>query len=138
MTTRTLSRAEVDHLIAEHYRAEIAVDIPAIVANFTEDIHHEILGQGTLHGRQAAGERYERIFQGLAIDRFVPLRRLYGDDFAVDDALVEGRAIGRFAGMEGRGRPVRFRLLHVFEFRAGLIAGETACLDLVAVQEQLA
>ncbi len=138
MIARKHSRAEMDGLIAEHYRAEVAADIPAIVANFAEDVQHEILGQGALHGRQAAGERYARIFEGLAIDRFVPLRRLYGDDFAVDDALVEGRAIGRFAGMEGHGQPIRFRLLHVFEFHAGLIAGETAWLDVAAVQQQLA
>jgi predicted ester cyclase len=138
MSTRTFSRTEIDRLIAEHYRAEVAVDIPAIVANFTEDVRHEILGQGALYGRQAAGERYERIFEGHVIDRFVPLRRLYGDDFAVDDALVEGRAIGRFAGMEGCGRPVRYRLLHIFEFRDGLIAGETAWLDVAAAGQQLA
>jgi uncharacterized protein len=68
----------------------------------------------------------------------VPVRRLYADDFVVDEVMVEGRAVGKVAGLEGRGRPVRFRLLHVFELRDGLIAREMACMDVPAIHQQLA
>jgi len=66
------------------------------------------------------------------------VRRLYGDDFAVDESIVEGYAHGRPYDLEGYGRPVRFRLLHLFEFRDGLISRENAWLDMLAIQRQLA
>jgi uncharacterized protein len=138
MTAQTISRAQIDHLLDDHFRAEAANDIPAVQATLTDDVYHDIVGQEVLHGRDAAGARYEQIFTNLDVDRFVPVRRLYGEGFVVDEAMVEGRAVGTFAGLEGRGRPVRFRLLHVFELRDGLIARETACFDIPAVQRQLA
>jgi steroid delta-isomerase-like uncharacterized protein len=133
-----MSRAEIDRLLDEHFNAEAAGDIPRVAATLTDDVYHDIIGQSVLHGREAAGTRYDRIFSNLNIDRFVPVRRLYADHFVVDEAMVEGRVVGMLAGLEGRGRPVRFRLLHVFELRDGLIARETACMDEAAVQQQLA
>lgn len=138
MTTRTHSRAAIDRLLDEHFRAEAAADIPAVQATLTDDVYHDIIGETVLHGRDAAGARYDQIFSNLDVEQFVPIRRLYADDFVVDEVMVEGRAVGTFAGMEGRGRRVKFRLLHVFELRDGLIARETACLDIPAVQKQLA
>jgi predicted ester cyclase len=136
MVARSISRAEIDCLIDGHFRAELAVDVPAILTTLTPDVHHDIIGRGEVHGRAAVGERYTRIFHELAVDRFVPVRRLYGDDFVVDEVIVEGQATGRFVGLSGGERPVRFRLPHVFELRDGLIARETACYDLAAVQQQ--
>jgi steroid delta-isomerase-like uncharacterized protein len=133
-----MSRAEIDRLLDEHFNAEAAGDIPRIEATLTDDVYHDIIGQGVLHGREAAGARYDRIFSNLDVDRFAPVRRLYADHFVVDEVMVEGRVVGMLAGLEGRGRPVRFRLLHVFELRNGLIARETACMDEAAVQQQLA
>jgi ketosteroid isomerase-like protein len=40
--------------------------------------------------------------------------------------------------LEGRGRPVRARFLHVFDFDDGLISRESAWIDLAAIQQQLA
>jgi steroid delta-isomerase-like uncharacterized protein len=136
--TPTMSRAEIDRLLDEHFDAEAAGDIPRIEATLTDDVYHDIIGQSVLHGREAAGARYDQIFSNLDVDRFVPVRRLYADHFVVDEVMVEGRVVGMLAGLEGRGRPVRFRLLHVFELRNGLIARETACMDEAAVQQQLA
>jgi len=138
MSVTTPARAAVDRLIEEHFRAEAAVDLPAVMATLTEDVRHEIVGQGELRGREAAGAGYERIFSNLAVERFRPVRRLYGDGFAVDEVIVDGRAVGRVGGREGHGRPVHLRLLHIFEFRDGLIAVETAFMDLVALRQQLA
>jgi hypothetical protein len=140
MQTQTLIRAEMDRLLDAHFRAEAEVNIPAIVATFTNDVEHDLVGPGAgepLHGKQVAAAFYTRLLENLAIERFTTVRRLYGDDFVVDEAIVDGHAIGVVGGREGRGRPVRFRLLHVFEFRNGLIARENAWLDLAAIQQQL-
>ena len=46
-------------------------------------------------------------------------KRLYGENFLVDESLWRGRAPGRPFGLEGRDRPLEFRLLHVIEFADG-------------------
>jgi ketosteroid isomerase-like protein len=140
MQIQKLTPAEMDHLLDAHFRAEAEVNIPAINATFTADVEHDLVGSppgGPLHGKGAVGAFYARLLENLAIEQFTSVRRLYGDDFVVDESIVDGHAQGIVGGREGRGRPVRFRLLHVFEFRDGLIARENAWLDLAAVQQQL-
>ena len=41
-------------------------------------------------------------------------------------------------GIEGRARKVRGRLLHLFDVAGGLIARESAWLDVAGLQRQLA
>ena len=67
------------------------------------------------------------------------LRRLYGPNFMVDDSVWSVKAPGRPFGIEGRGRPLEFRLLHVLEFAdSGDIRRENVWIDLAAIQRQLA
>ena len=139
MGATTTPQAEMDRLIAAHYRAEVAGDSAAAVAMFAPDIEHDAVGAPRVsHGPAEAAAFYAELFADLAFDRLTPRRRLYGDHFCVDEALVEARAIGRPFGREGRGRPVRFRLLHIFEFADGRITRENAWLDLAAIDRQLA
>ena len=50
-----------------------------------------------------------------------------------------GIPAGRPFGIEGKGRPLSFRLLHVLEFtEGGDIKRENVWLDLAAIQQQLA
>lgn len=57
----------------------------------------------------------------------------------VDESVWSGTAKGTPFGMEGRGRPLEFRLLHVLEFAGdGQISRENVWLDLAAIQQQLA
>jgi len=74
----------------------------------------------------------------LSDGRIETLRRLYGANFMVDESLWRGRAAGRPFGLEGRNRPLEFRLLHVVEFADnGDIARENVWLDLAAIIQQL-
>ena len=82
---------------------------------------------------------YEALFADLADGKVTSKRRLYGEDFLVDDSVWRGRAPGRPFGIDGRNRPLEFRLLHVVEFDAGGdIARENVWIDLAAIQAQLA
>jgi truncated hemoglobin YjbI/ketosteroid isomerase-like protein len=138
MQTRNLSRDAMDRLMDAHFQAEVGACISEIVATFTDDVEHEIVGvREPIHGKEGAGALYTGLLKNLVIDQITPVRRLHGDDFLVDESILEGRAMGQVAGLEGHGRPVRFRLLHIFEFRDGLIARENAWLDLAAIQQQL-
>ena len=56
----------------------------------------------------------------------------------VDESRWEGRAPGRPFGLEGRNRPLSFRLLHVMEFTPeGGIQREQVWLDFAAITQQL-
>jgi hypothetical protein len=93
---------------------------------------------GILHGREAARPFYEALFADLSESKVTPIKRLYGENFLVDESLWEGRAPGRPFGIEGKGRPLSFRLLHVIEFtESAQIQREQVWLDLAAIIQQL-
>ena len=140
MTRARTTHAQMDALIDAHYRAEENGDIDAIVEGFTGDAEHDVAGRpgSPLHGNSEIAAYYRGLLAELRIDRFESIRRQYGDEHAVDEAILHATAQGRPFGLEGRGRPVRARLLHVFEFSDGLISRESAWIDMGAVQQQLA
>lgn len=137
--TPQLTRAQMDTLVDGHYRAEETGDLEAIVEGFTPDAEHDVIGRpgGTLHGGDQIEGFYRALLAELRIDRFEPIRRRYGDDHVVDEALLHATANGRPFGLDGRGRPVLARFLHIFDFSDGRISRESAWIDLAAVQQQL-
>jgi uncharacterized protein len=70
-------------------------------------------------------------------ERIEPVTRRYGADFLVDEVVWHGRAVGHPFGFDGRNRPFSHRLLHVLEFRDGLISRENVWVDLAAIAQQL-
>ena len=80
----------------------------------------------------------ETLFADLSDGKVQCTRRLYGENFMVDDSMWYGRAPGRPFGLEGLDRPLKFRLLHVIEFaETGAIRRENVWIDLAAIQRQL-
>ena len=78
------------------------------------------------------------MFADLSDSHVTSLRRLYGENFLVDESLWRGKAPGKPFGLEGRGRALEFRILHVIEFTGdGHIARENVWLDLSAIMRQL-
>ena len=51
---------------------------------------------------------------------------------------MTGTVIGEMLGVPGNNRRITFRILHVFEFRDGLISRENVWLDTAAIVGQLA
>jgi steroid delta-isomerase-like uncharacterized protein len=138
MPTKERNR-ELDHVIDDHFAAEVHGDLPALLATFTDDVEHDVVGDGEpRHGRDEVAAFYRRLLGDLTLERIEPVRRYHGADFAVDESLVHARAVGRPFGFEGRDRAVTFRLLHVFEFADGRIRRENAWLDVPAIISQLA
>jgi predicted ester cyclase len=91
-----------------------------------------------VRGRDEVRPFYEALFADLSESRVECLRRLHGDGFVVDESLWRGKAPGRPFGLEGRGRPLEFRMLHVLEFaESGQIARENVWVDLAAIIRQL-
>ncbi|WP_217578360.1 ester cyclase [Mesorhizobium sp. GbtcB19] len=135
-----LTPHDMDRKIDEHFGFEASDDIEGVLQTLAEDVEHDVVGWplGPSHGRHAARTFYEATFSDLAESSVKCVRRLYGDDFLVDESLWRGRAPGRPFGLEGHDRPLEFRLLHVIEFNdQGNIKRENVWLDLAAIIQQL-
>lgn len=135
-----MTPAQMDARMDEHFGFEAADNIEGVLATLTDDVEHDIVGwpSGPTHGPAGAKPFYEALFADLADGRVETLRRLYGDRFMVDDSLWRGRAPGRPFGLEGRDRPLAFRLLHVVEFaETGNIKRENVWIDLASIIQQL-
>ncbi|HEX5299840.1 MAG TPA: nuclear transport factor 2 family protein [Streptosporangiaceae bacterium] len=134
-----LTPTEMDAVLDEHYKFEAMDDVNGVVSTLTEDVVHDVVGfpGGPVRGRAAARAFYEHLFADISGERTEPRIRLYGPGFLVDEVMWHGRAIGHPFGFDGQDRPFSHRLLHVIEFRDGLIARENVWVDFAAIVRQL-
>ncbi len=136
----TLTRAQMDRKIDEHFDFESHDDVDGVLATLADDVEHDIVGSptGPTRGHDGARAFYESLFADLSDGSMETIRRLYGEDFLVDESLWRGRASGTPFGLAGKDRPLEFRLLHVIEFAGdGNIARENVWVDLAAIIGQL-
>ncbi|MGE5563173.1 MAG: ester cyclase [Bacillota bacterium] len=136
-----LTREEMDRKLDEHFDYEARDDVEGVLATLHPEVEHDVVGWplGPARGREEARSFYEATFADLADGKVRSLRRLYGDRFMVDDSVWTGTAKGRPFGLDGKGRPLTFRLLHVLEFSdQGEIRRENVWVDLASIQQQLA
>ena len=135
-----LTPEQMDRKIDEHFGFEAADSIDGVLATLAPDAVHDVVGwpEGATHGRENARAFYEQMFADLAESSVAVVKRLYGENFLVDESIWKGRAPGRPFGLEGRNRPLTFRILHVLEFAPdGQIQRENVWLDMAAIFQQL-
>ena len=135
-----LTREQMDRFLDEHFGYEAADDIEGVVATLAPGATHDIVGwpTGPTHGRENARPFYQALFADMAESNVTCTKRLYGENFLVDESIVESKAVGRPFGLEGKGRPCRFRMLHVIEFAMdGKIQRENVWIDFAALMQQL-
>jgi len=137
--TASLTREAIDQIIEDHFRREADGDVEGTLATFTDDVVHDVVGDpaGELHGTSAAGQRYGHLFSNVKGEHADVKHRLYGENFVVDDMIWTARVVGEFMGIPGHGRRISIRILHVFEFRGGLISRENVWIDAGAAIAQL-
>jgi predicted ester cyclase len=118
-----MDSSQIQGLVDSHMRAENQGDIDGAVAVYTDDVEHDVVGfpDGASRGKDGADV----------------VRQYRADDAMVLEQLMTGTVIGSLLGLPGNGRRISFRLLHVFEFRDGLISRENVWLDSAAVADQL-
>jgi steroid delta-isomerase-like uncharacterized protein len=139
MTYQVLDTSTVDALVDDHYAAEVAGDLPRLLATFSDDVEHDVVGAPDVSAGKVQVEAFYRgLLADLRLEEIRSVRRYHGDGFVVDESLVTALAIGSPFGIPGGGRTVRFRLLHVFEIRDGEISRENAWIDTASVFAQLA
>ncbi len=135
-----MTREQMDRVIDQHFAFEATDDVDGVLGSLAEGAEHEIVPSpmGKLTDRAGIRRFYGMLFRDLKGEGVAPLRRLYGDDFVVDEAVWHGHiADGRQFHLDGRSGRASFRLLHIFEFRDGKIAREDVWCDLAAIQRQL-
>ena len=136
----SLTREEMDRKIDEHFGYEAADDVEGVLATLAPEAVHDIVGYptGPTRDKDAIRAFYVQLFGDLAESKTKVIKRLYGDNFLVDESLWEGTAPGRPFGIEGNNKPLKFRLLHVIEFaRGGRISREQVWVDMAAILHQL-
>ncbi len=136
----TLTQETMEQKIDQHFGFEACVDVEGVLTTLAPDVTHEIVGfpAGPTHGRENAPPFYDTLFAELEEGKVTCTRRLYGDNFLVDESVWEGKAPGRPFGIEGKGRPLQCPLLHVIEFTEdGQIQRENVWVDLAAIIQQL-
>ncbi len=135
-----LTPRQMDRKIDEHFHYEATDNVAGVLATLAPDAEHDIVGNpgGPTRGRDSAAPFYNQLFADLSEGSVTSIRRLYGDNFMVDESMWRGRAPGKPFGLEGRDRPLSFRLLHVIEFTdEGQIQREQVWLDMAAILNQL-
>ncbi len=135
-----MTRQRMNEKLDEHFGFEARDDIAGVLATMAPDVEHDIVGwpSGPTKGRENARPFYTALFADLSDGEVTCLKRLYGENFLVDESLWRGKAPGKPFGLEGRERPLAFRLLHVIEFNdSGEIKRENVWVDLAAIIQQL-
>lgn len=134
-----MTPAEMDALIEQHIAAEIAGDTQAAVAMYTDDVIHDDVGAptGPLHGPDAAKGFYDFLTANVNVERMDLNRAWYGGDFCVIEHQATGTVPGEMLGIPGNGKRISFRMLHIWEFRDGLISRENVWLDGNTIAAQL-
>jgi hypothetical protein len=135
-----MTREQMDALVNQHFAYEATDDVDGVMSSLAEGAQHELIPSplGPLDDPAQIRAFYQMLFGALKGERVTPVRRLYGEDFLIDEAIWHGYVKdGRPFLCDGKSGPVSFRLLHVFELRDGRIARENVWCDLAAIQQQL-
>jgi steroid delta-isomerase-like uncharacterized protein len=134
-----MDQSQMQDLVSRHIRAEGAGDVDGAVAVYTDDVEHDVVGfpGSPHHGRDGARRFYEELTANFCTEGEEVLHRYFTDDAMVLEQIMTGTVIGSMLGLPGHGRRISFRMLHVFEFRDGLISRENVWLDSAAIADQL-
>ncbi len=129
-----MDSSQMQQLVDDHMRAENQGDIEGAVAVYTDDIEHDVVGfpDSQSRGKDAARIFYAYLTANFRSESWDILRQYFADRAMVLEQLMTGTVIGSLLGLPGNGRRISFRMMHVFEFRDGLISRENIWLDTTA------
>jgi len=134
-----MDSSQMQGLVDSHMRAENQGDIDGAVAVYTDDVAHDVIGflNSPTRSKGRARDFYAYLTANFRTEHWDVLRRYLAEDAIVLEQLMTGTVTGSLLGLPGNGRRIHFRMLHVFEFRDGLISRENVWLDSAAVADQL-
>ncbi|MFG2953009.1 ester cyclase [Streptomyces sp. NPDC048291] len=92
---------------------------------------------GPQRGVPAALDFYRQLCRDFRAESEERTRTYCSDDAVTMENVRTGTVPGSMLGIPGGGRRIAFRILHVFEFRGGLISRENVWLDGAAAAARL-
>ena len=139
ISTGSAQRLKLDQLVDTQLRAVGDSDLETLLTTMTDDIEFDMVGGPAkpVRGKDAVRAHYLHEFANAMQERSIPLRRLYGDGFVIDEMVWEGRITGRVGTLLGNGRRVTQRVLRIFEVRDGLVTRQSVYTDYAALTRQL-
>jgi steroid delta-isomerase-like uncharacterized protein len=134
-----MEQSEMQALVSRHIRAEGAGDVDGAIAVYTDDVEHDVVGfpGSPTRGMDGARRFYDELTANFRSESEEVLHRYFAGDSMILEQKMTGAVIGSMFGLPGHGRTISFRILHVFEFRDGLISRENVWLDSAAIVNQL-
>ncbi len=116
---------EMDALIARHIEAENRGDIDGAVAVYAHDIEHDIVGApGPIGGKDDVREMYRQMTSSMQMEEMQVVRRYHGPAHCVIEQVYTATVLAPYPGIPEGAQRVAGRMLHVFEFKNGLISRE--------------
>ena len=88
-------------------------------------------------GKDAARDFYRFLTANFRTEGEEPVNRLFDGETMILEQNMTGAVIGELLSIPGNGRKVTFRILHIFDFRNGLISREQVWIDSAAIVAQL-
>jgi pimeloyl-ACP methyl ester carboxylesterase len=136
--TTVVARLQLAELAESHLRPAAFGDVDGALEAMSDDVVLDVVNSegGPLAGLEQVRAGYERWAAAARCESFTTVRRMYGDALVIDEGIWQGRFSAPVFGPVRPGS-VRYRVLHVLEFRNGRIARETAWHDLAAISRQL-
>ena len=133
-------RSKLDLLVDTYLHALRAADVETALSTLADDVELDLVGDtpNLIRGKDAVRAHHLSEFANTIHERNVPLRRLYGSGFVVDELIWEGRIPGRVGALIGNGRRVSQRVLRIFEVREGWVTRQSIYTDFAAITRQLA
>lgn len=130
---------DMQALVSRHLRAEGEGDVDGAVAVYTDDIDHDVVGfpNSPTRGKAGARDFYRYLTANFRTEDEQVLHRYLADDAMILEQMMTGTVVGSMLGLPGNGRRISFRILHIFEFRNGLVSRENVWLDTAAIADQL-
>ena len=135
-----MSREQMDEIVNQHFLYEANDDVDGVMSSLAHDAEHEVIPSpiGPLDERDKIRAYYEMLFPCLRDGSVTPVRRLYGNDFIVDESIWHGQLVdGHPLLLDGKSGTIDLRLLHIFNLRDGKISREQVWCDLALVQKNL-
>src|SRR5262245_33924516 len=88
----SIDRDKVDQMINQHFMYEATDNIEGVLGSLTEDVEHLVVPSpmGPLRGRSNVRAYYQLLFSTVKGEGVTPVRRLYGDDFVIDEVMWHG------------------------------------------------
>lgn len=126
-------------LVEQHIRSENLHDLEAIMGTFGEDARYDDEPWGDHRvGRDGVRSYYEEMIQALPDLQIDVRRRHVSDEHIILEVEISGTHTGKWRGLPGTGRRVRFPLCAVYSFDANQkLAGEKIYYDRATCLSQI-